>query len=198
MFPDGRNEFLWSTRIHRHGWLWNHFEVSKSANYPHLCTDNTFFMFQKVLHIARSWSLFLLCMPCKIVLAALVFWWISLCWITLLYISFTFNIHSFLFCFILFRFVLCSTTVKFSVRELSEVKRVASHHLRLLGFKPLDCLKDYHNLRPSTFVYPSDQVTVFFWACFSSCSLLLYCNYPLNAENVVIFSMSSCFWAFGR
>ncbi|EER95967.1 hypothetical protein BDA96_02G056700 [Sorghum bicolor] len=49
------------------------------------------------------------------------------------------------------------TTVKFSVRELSEVKRVASHHLRLLGFKPLDCLKDYHNLRPSTFVYPSDQ-----------------------------------------
>ncbi|TVU41934.1 hypothetical protein EJB05_15494 [Eragrostis curvula] len=49
------------------------------------------------------------------------------------------------------------TTVKFSVRELSEVKRVSSHHLRLLGFKPLDCLKDYHNLRPSTFIYPSDE-----------------------------------------
>ncbi|XP_066393454.1 ATP-dependent DNA helicase 2 subunit KU70-like [Miscanthus floridulus] len=49
------------------------------------------------------------------------------------------------------------TIVKFSVHELSEVKRVASHHLRLLGFKPLDCLKDYHNLRPSTFIYPSDQ-----------------------------------------
>ncbi|KQK20547.1 hypothetical protein BRADI_1g55250v3 [Brachypodium distachyon] len=47
--------------------------------------------------------------------------------------------------------------VKFSVRELSDVKRVASHHLRLLGFKPLDCLKDYHNLRPSTFIYPSDE-----------------------------------------
>ncbi|RLN34745.1 ATP-dependent DNA helicase 2 subunit KU70 [Panicum miliaceum] len=47
--------------------------------------------------------------------------------------------------------------VKFSVRELSEVKRVSSHHLRLLGFKPLDCLKDYHNLRPSTFIYPSDE-----------------------------------------
>ncbi|KAF8732088.1 hypothetical protein HU200_016048 [Digitaria exilis] len=49
------------------------------------------------------------------------------------------------------------TVVKFSVRELSEVKRVSSHHLRLLGFKPLDCLKDYHNLRPSTFIYPSDE-----------------------------------------
>ena len=52
----------------------------------------------------------------------------------------------------------CSMVVKFSVRELSEVKRVSSHHLRLLGFKPLDCLKDYHNLRPSTFIYPSDEV----------------------------------------
>ncbi|EER97823.1 ATP-dependent DNA helicase 2 subunit KU70 [Sorghum bicolor] len=49
------------------------------------------------------------------------------------------------------------TIVKFSVLELSEVKRVASHHLRLLGFKPLDCLKDYHNLRPSAFIYPSDE-----------------------------------------
>uniref|UniRef100_A0A0E0LHX9 ATP-dependent DNA helicase 2 subunit KU70 n=1 Tax=Oryza punctata TaxID=4537 RepID=A0A0E0LHX9_ORYPU len=42
-------------------------------------------------------------------------------------------------------------------RELSDVKRVSSHHLRLLGFKPLDYLKDYHNLRPSTFIYPSDE-----------------------------------------
>jgi hypothetical protein len=54
----------------------------------------------------------------------------------------------------------CSMVVKFSVRELSEVKRVSSHHLRLLGFKPLDCLKDYHNLRPSTFIYPSDEVVL--------------------------------------
>ncbi|KAK3124631.1 hypothetical protein QOZ80_7BG0589640 [Eleusine coracana subsp. coracana] len=49
------------------------------------------------------------------------------------------------------------TVVKFSVRELSDVKRVSSHHLRLLGFKPLDYLKDYHNLRPSTFIYPNDE-----------------------------------------
>uniref|UniRef100_A0A0D9WWA0 ATP-dependent DNA helicase 2 subunit KU70 n=1 Tax=Leersia perrieri TaxID=77586 RepID=A0A0D9WWA0_9ORYZ len=47
--------------------------------------------------------------------------------------------------------------IKFSARELSDVKRVSSHHLRLLGFKPLDYLKDYHNLRPSTFIYPSDE-----------------------------------------
>nr|GLL47705.1 ATP-dependent DNA helicase 2 subunit KU70 [Ipomoea trifida]GMD85477.1 ATP-dependent DNA helicase 2 subunit KU70 [Ipomoea batatas]GME15070.1 ATP-dependent DNA helicase 2 subunit KU70 [Ipomoea batatas] len=45
----------------------------------------------------------------------------------------------------------------FSVDELSEIKRVSTGHLRLLGFKPLSCLKDYHNLRPSTFVFPSDE-----------------------------------------
>ncbi|XP_022717319.1 ATP-dependent DNA helicase 2 subunit KU70 isoform X3 [Durio zibethinus] len=47
--------------------------------------------------------------------------------------------------------------VKFSMDEISEIKRISTGHLRLLGFKPLCCLKDYHNLRPSTFVYPSDQ-----------------------------------------
>ncbi|KAJ8755705.1 hypothetical protein K2173_022691 [Erythroxylum novogranatense] len=47
--------------------------------------------------------------------------------------------------------------MKFSVEELSEIKRVSPGHLRLLGFKPLNCLKDYHNLRPSTFVFPSDK-----------------------------------------
>ncbi|KAJ9183016.1 hypothetical protein P3X46_006936 [Hevea brasiliensis] len=48
----------------------------------------------------------------------------------------------------------------FSVEELSEIKRVSTGHLRLLGFKPLSCLKDYHNLRPSTFVFPSDKEVV--------------------------------------
>ncbi|KAM5569893.1 ATP-dependent DNA helicase 2 subunit KU70 [Rosa sericea] len=47
--------------------------------------------------------------------------------------------------------------IKFSVEELSEIKRISTGQLRLLGFKPLNCLKDYHNLRPSTFVFPSDQ-----------------------------------------
>ncbi|XP_072958461.1 ATP-dependent DNA helicase 2 subunit KU70 [Typha angustifolia] len=47
--------------------------------------------------------------------------------------------------------------VKFSINELSEVKKVSNSHLCLLGFKPLDCLKDYHNLRPSTFIFPTDE-----------------------------------------
>lgn len=50
--------------------------------------------------------------------------------------------------------------IKFSVEELSEIKRVSTGHLRLLGFKPLSCLKDYHNLKPSTFLFPSDEEVV--------------------------------------
>ncbi|KAA8527328.1 hypothetical protein F0562_034575 [Nyssa sinensis] len=50
--------------------------------------------------------------------------------------------------------------INFSVEELSEIKRVSTGHLRLLGFKPLICLKDYHNLRPSTFVFPSDEEVI--------------------------------------
>lgn len=50
--------------------------------------------------------------------------------------------------------------IKFSVQELSEIKRVSTGHLRLHGFKPLSYLKDYHNLRPSTFVFPSDKEVV--------------------------------------
>lgn len=52
----------------------------------------------------------------------------------------------------------CSEEIKFSSYELSEIKRVSTGHLRLLGFKPLSCLKDYHNLKPSTFLFPSDEV----------------------------------------
>ncbi|KAH7661314.1 DNA helicase protein [Dioscorea alata] len=47
--------------------------------------------------------------------------------------------------------------VKFSVDELSEIKRISNGHLCLLGFKPLDLLKDYHNLKPSTFIFPTDE-----------------------------------------
>ncbi|KAJ4837382.1 ATP-dependent DNA helicase II subunit 1 [Turnera subulata] len=50
--------------------------------------------------------------------------------------------------------------VKFSVEELSNIKRVAPGTLRLLGFKPLSCLKDFHNLRPSTFIFPSDKEVI--------------------------------------
>ncbi|KAL9263747.1 ATP-dependent DNA helicase 2 subunit KU70-like protein [Drosera capensis] len=41
--------------------------------------------------------------------------------------------------------------------EVLEIKKVSTGPLCLLGFKPLNCLKDYHNLRPSTFLYPSDE-----------------------------------------
>ncbi|KAI3459721.1 hypothetical protein Pfo_016384 [Paulownia fortunei] len=51
-------------------------------------------------------------------------------------------------------------TIMFSADELSEIKRVSTGHLRLLGFKPLSRLKDYHNLRPSTFVFPSDEEVI--------------------------------------
>ncbi|XP_074562366.1 ATP-dependent DNA helicase 2 subunit KU70-like, partial [Curcuma longa] len=47
--------------------------------------------------------------------------------------------------------------VLFSVDQISEIKKVSNYHLRLLGFKPIDCLKDYHNLRPSTFIFPTDE-----------------------------------------
>lgn len=47
--------------------------------------------------------------------------------------------------------------IKFSVEEISEVKRVTTTQLRLLGFKPLSFLKDYHNLKPSTFLFPTDE-----------------------------------------
>ncbi|KAI3989530.1 hypothetical protein MKX01_035292 [Papaver californicum] len=50
-----------------------------------------------------------------------------------------------------------SENIKFSTDELAEIKRVSTGHLQLLGFKPLSCLKDYHNLRPSTFLFPSDE-----------------------------------------
>lgn len=50
--------------------------------------------------------------------------------------------------------------ITFSADELSEIKRLSTGHLHLLGFKPLSCLKDYHNLRPSTFVFPSDEEVI--------------------------------------
>lgn len=46
---------------------------------------------------------------------------------------------------------------KFSMEEISQIKRVSITQLCLLGFKPLNCLKDYHNLKPSTFLFPTDE-----------------------------------------
>ncbi|XP_052173907.1 ATP-dependent DNA helicase 2 subunit KU70 [Diospyros lotus] len=50
--------------------------------------------------------------------------------------------------------------IVFSIEELSEIKKISPGHFRLLGFKPLRCLKEYHNLRPSTFIFPSDEEVV--------------------------------------
>ncbi|KAI4390151.1 hypothetical protein MLD38_002293 [Melastoma candidum] len=50
--------------------------------------------------------------------------------------------------------------IMFTVEELSQLKWVGTQQLRLLGFKPLSCLRDYHNLRPSTFVFPSDEEVI--------------------------------------
>ncbi|XP_021867381.1 ATP-dependent DNA helicase 2 subunit KU70 [Spinacia oleracea] len=47
--------------------------------------------------------------------------------------------------------------IKFSREEISQIKRVSTTQLCLLGFKPLSCLKDYHNLKPSTFLFPTDE-----------------------------------------
>ncbi|MED6171497.1 ATP-dependent DNA helicase II subunit 1 [Stylosanthes scabra] len=47
--------------------------------------------------------------------------------------------------------------ITFTMKELSEIKRSSTGHLHLLGFKPLSCLRDYYNLKPSTFLYPSDE-----------------------------------------
>ncbi|XP_010537714.1 PREDICTED: ATP-dependent DNA helicase 2 subunit KU70 [Tarenaya hassleriana] len=50
--------------------------------------------------------------------------------------------------------------IRFSVEELSKLKRISTGHLRLLGFKPLSYLKAYYNLKPSTFLYPSDKEVI--------------------------------------
>ncbi|KAL9241502.1 hypothetical protein vseg_015610 [Gypsophila vaccaria] len=50
--------------------------------------------------------------------------------------------------------------IKLSVEEISQLKRITTSQLRLIGFKPLSCLKDYHNLKPSTFLFPTDEEMV--------------------------------------
>ncbi|GMH09670.1 hypothetical protein Nepgr_011511 [Nepenthes gracilis] len=50
--------------------------------------------------------------------------------------------------------------VKLLADEISEIKRISAGPLRLLGFKPFSCLQDYHNLRPSTFLYPSEEEVI--------------------------------------
>eukprot|EP00850_Spirogloea_muscicola_P014919 SM000110S18926 [mRNA] locus=s110:292351:298253:+ [translate_table: standard] len=46
--------------------------------------------------------------------------------------------------------------VLFTPAELAEIKKVIKDDLQLLGFKSLELLKDHHNMRPPTFLYPDD------------------------------------------
>lgn len=50
-----------------------------------------------------------------------------------------------------------SEKVCFSLNEVAEVRKITDTQLQLLGFKPLECLQEYHNLRPSTFLYPDEE-----------------------------------------
>ncbi|KAI5081910.1 hypothetical protein GOP47_0001653 [Adiantum capillus-veneris] len=50
-----------------------------------------------------------------------------------------------------------SEKVCFSLNEVAEVRKITETQLQLLGFKPLECLQEYHNLRPSTFLYPDEE-----------------------------------------
>ncbi|NP_001304206.1 ATP-dependent DNA helicase 2 subunit KU70 [Vigna radiata] len=52
-----------------------------------------------------------------------------------------------------------SQNIIFSMEQLSEIKRISTGQLNLLGFKPLSCLRDYYNLKPSSFLYPSHEGT---------------------------------------
>ena len=44
-------------------------------------------------------------------------------------------------------------------KDLKGLKPLPPPSLQLLGFKPRSALKDYYNLRPSTFLYPEEQVS---------------------------------------
>lgn len=48
--------------------------------------------------------------------------------------------------------------VTFTCEERQRIKAVCGTGLKLIGFKPLECLKDYHQITKSYFVYPDEKV----------------------------------------
>jgi ATP-dependent DNA helicase 2 subunit 1 len=40
---------------------------------------------------------------------------------------------------------------------MNQIKSVEGPGMRLIGFKPLSALKDFHNYRTSYFTYPDDE-----------------------------------------
>lgn len=41
--------------------------------------------------------------------------------------------------------------------EVDEIKKFYNPGLVLIGFKPMDCLKLHHHLRPALFIYPEEE-----------------------------------------
>lgn len=48
--------------------------------------------------------------------------------------------------------------ILFTKEDLSKIKVIGRVGLYLMGFKPKESLKDYHQLRPSNFLYPDEPV----------------------------------------
>ena len=57
--------------------------------------------------------------------------------------------------------------------EITNLRTLRPKGLTLLGFKPVTCLRDYHTLSPSRFVYPDERAlrgsTVAFVALHAAC-----------------------------
>jgi ATP-dependent DNA helicase 2 subunit 1 len=47
--------------------------------------------------------------------------------------------------------------VEFTKEEINRIKDFGEPSLVLIGFKPQDRLKVYHNIRPPYFIYPDDE-----------------------------------------
>jgi hypothetical protein len=62
--------------------------------------------------------------------------------------------------------VQCRKKVVMALDELTKIKNVTNVQLQLKGFKPMKCLKDYHNLRPPTFIYPDEEAVQGSYAAF--------------------------------
>lgn len=48
-------------------------------------------------------------------------------------------------------------TISFSEEELAQIQNFGEPILRIIGFKPMSSLRAWANLKPSTFVYPSEE-----------------------------------------
>jgi ATP-dependent DNA helicase II len=54
-------------------------------------------------------------------------------------------------------FVYGGKKVVFKKDELEKIKKISTVGMKLIGFKPIDRLKTYHNYKSSSFIYPNDK-----------------------------------------